>query len=88
MIIELPDIDSIKAKRRIVHSLRDKLRIRFRVSAAEVDLQDSLSFTQIGCVMASNSRQFGESVMQKILLFTENEIPGRIHDVQITSEQY
>jgi uncharacterized protein YlxP (DUF503 family) len=88
MIIELPDIDSIKAKRRIVHSLRDKLRIRFRVSAAEVDLQDSLSFTQIGCALVSNSREFGESVMQKILLFAENEVPGRIQDVHITSEQY
>ncbi|MDR1932781.1 MAG: DUF503 domain-containing protein [Spirochaetales bacterium] len=88
MIIELPDIDSIKTKRRIVHSLRDKLRVRFRVSAAEVDLQDSLSFTQIGCAMVSNSRRFGESVMQKILKFCEDEVPGRIQDVQISSERY
>ena len=88
LIIELPDIDSIKAKRRIVHSLRDRIRIKFKVSAAEVDLQDSLSFTQIGCALVSNSRQFGESVMQKILLFAENEVPGRIQDVQITSEQF
>ncbi|MDR1317725.1 MAG: DUF503 domain-containing protein [Spirochaetales bacterium] len=88
MIIELPDIDSIKAKRRIVHSLRDRLRSRFRVSAAEVDLQDSLGFSQIGCALVSNSRQFGETVMQKILRFCEDEVPGRIMDVQITSEQY
>jgi uncharacterized protein YlxP (DUF503 family) len=88
LIIELPDIDSIKANRRIVHSLRDKLRTRFRVSAAEVDLQDSLKFTQIGCALVSNSRQFGETVMQKILGFCEDEVPGRIQDVQITSEQY
>jgi uncharacterized protein YlxP (DUF503 family) len=88
LIIELPDIDSIKTKRRIVHSLRDRLRVRFRVSAAEVDLQDSLRFTQIGCALVSNSRQFGEAVMQKILKFCEDEIPGRIQDVHITSEQY
>jgi uncharacterized protein YlxP (DUF503 family) len=88
LIIELPDIDSIKAKRRIVHSLRDRLRTRFRVSAAEVDLQDALSFTQIGCALVSNSKQFGETVMQKILSFCEDEVPGRIQDVQITSEQY
>ncbi|MDR2588893.1 MAG: DUF503 domain-containing protein [Spirochaetales bacterium] len=88
MIIELPDIDSIKDKRRLVHSLRDKLRRRFQVSAAEVDLQDALLFTQIGCALVSNSRTHGEEVMQKILRFAENESPGRIQDVQITSEQF
>ena len=88
LIIELPGVDSLKDKRRIVHSLRDKLRSRFRVSAAEVDLLDSLSFTQIGCALVSNSKQFGETVMQKILAFCEDEAPGRIQDVQIFSERY
>ena len=88
LIIELPEVDSIKTKRRIVHSLRDRLRTRFRVSAAEVDLLDSLGFTQIGCALVSNSKEFGESVMQKILKYCEDQVPGRIQDVQITSEQY
>jgi len=88
IIIELPDVSSIKEKRRIVHSLRDKMRLRFRLSAAEVDLQDSLGFTQIGGALVSNSREFGERVMQKVLLFIENEAPGRVQDVQILSEIY
>ena len=88
IIIELPDVGSIKEKRRIVHSLRDRMRLKFRVSAAEVDLQDSLSFTQLGGAIVSNSKDFGESVMQKVLLFIENEAPGRIQDVQIRSEIY
>lgn len=88
IIIELPEVSSIKEKRRIVHSLRDKMRIRFRLSAAEVDLQDSLGFTQIGAALVSNSREFGERVMQKVLLFIENEAPGRVQDVQILSEIY
>ena len=87
-IIELPEIGSIKEKRRIVNSLRDKMHRRFRLSAAEVDLQESLGFTQIGGALVSNSRSFGESVMQKVLLFVENEAPGRIQDVQITSEYF
>ncbi len=88
IIIELPDVGSIKEKRRIVHSLRDRMRLKFRVSAAEVDLQDSLSFTQLGGAIVSNSKDFGESVMQKVLLFIENEAPGRVQDVQIRSEIY
>lgn len=88
IIIEMPEIGSIKEKRRIVNSLRDKMRIRFKVSAAEVDLQDSLGFAQIGGALVSNSKQFGESVMQKVLAFVENESPGRVQDVQIRSEIY
>ena len=36
----------------------------------------------------SNSASYGESVMQKILKFAEEEVPGRLHDVEIHSERY
>ena len=86
LIIEIPDAASIKDKRRVVVSLRDRLQRKFKLSAAEVDLQDSLRFSQIGGALVSNSRQFGESIMQKVLRFVEDEAPGRIQDVQISSE--
>mgnify|MGYP000013983760 CR=1 FL=1 len=38
VILELPDVTSIKEKRRIVKSLREKLISRYRITAAEVDL--------------------------------------------------
>lgn len=87
-IIELPDIDSIKDKRRILKSLKDKLQRKYRLSVSEVDLHASHSFSQIGAAYVSNSRRFGESVLQKAMNFVEGEIPGRIHDVEIHSEQY
>ncbi len=86
LILELPDVTSIKDKRKIVKSLKDRLRIKYHISAAEVDLQDSLAFTQIGGAVVSNSRTFGESIMQKVLHFVEDEVPGRLQDVKITSE--
>lgn len=87
-IIELPDLGSIKEKRRIVKSLKDKLQQRYKLSVSEIDLQDSLSFSQVGAALVSNSRQFGESVLHKAMNFVEVEIPGRIHDIQIYSELY
>ena len=87
-IIELPDLGSIKEKRRIVKSLKDKLRQRYQLSVSEVDLQDSLSFSQVGAALVSNSRTFGESVLQKAMNFVEIEVPGRIHDIHIHSEHY
>ena len=88
VIFQIPDVDSIKAKRQIVRSVKDKLQSRFHMSAAEVDLQDSLSFAQIGGALVSNSRAFGESVLQKAFAMIENEVPVRIQDVSIYSEEF
>ena len=88
MIFEIPDVLSIKDKRKIIRSLKDKLRFRFHMSAAEVDLQDSLTFGQIGGALVSNSQVFGESVMHKALDMIEKEIPVRIQDIKIYSEEF
>ena len=87
-IFEIPDVDSIKEKRRVIRSIKDKLQRRFHMSAAEVDLQDSLSFAQIGAALVSNSRDFGESVMHKAFDMIEKEVPVRIQDMSIHSEEY
>jgi len=88
LIFEIPDVDNIKEKRRIIRSVKDKLQRRFHMSAAEVDLQDSLSFGQIGGALVSNSRTFGESIMQKAFQMIENETPVRIQDMSIHSEEF
>ena len=88
LIFEIPDVSSIKEKRKVLNSMKDKLRRRFQMSAAEVDLQDSLAFGQIGGALVSNSRTFGESVMHKALEMLEKEMPVRIHDMKIYSEEF
>ncbi|MDR2952748.1 MAG: DUF503 domain-containing protein [Treponema sp.] len=88
IIFEIPDVDSIKEKRRVIRSVRDKLRRRFHMSAAEVDLQDSLSFAQIGGAYVSNSPVFGESVLRKAFDMIEKETPVRIQDMSIHSEEF
>ena len=88
MIFEIPDVDSLKEKRRVIRSIKDKLQRRFHMSAAEVDLMDSLSYGQIGGAFVSNSKSFGESVMQKAFQMIETENPIRIQDVKIHSEEF
>jgi uncharacterized protein YlxP (DUF503 family) len=88
MILEIPDVGSLKEKRRIVRSVKDKLQRRFHLSAAEVDLHDSLAFAQIGGALVSNSKTFGESVLQKAFAMIENEVPVRIQDINIHSEEF
>jgi uncharacterized protein YlxP (DUF503 family) len=86
--LELVGIGSIKEKRRIVLSLKEKLQRRFRLSVAEVDLQDDLGRARLGAACVSNSRRFGESVLHKALALVEKEAPGRVAGAQIFSEVY
>ena len=86
--LELPPLESIKDKRRIVASIKEKLRVRFRLAVAEVALQESLSLAQIGAAYVSNSKDFGESVLHKVLRFVEDHAEGRLEDAQIFSEVY
>ena len=88
ILFEVPEADTIKEKRRILRSIKDKLQRRFHLSVAEVDLQDSLSFGQIGGALVSNSKAFGETVLHKALAMIETEVPVRIQDVRIYSEEF
>jgi uncharacterized protein YlxP (DUF503 family) len=88
LIIELPESTSLKDKRSVVSSVKTRLRTKFRVSCAEVDLLDSMAFAEIGAALVSNSREFGEKVMHKALAVVENEFGVRVRDAQIHSEVY
>jgi len=88
IIFEIPDVDSIKEKRRVIKSAMEKMRRRFHMSAAEIDLQDSLSFAQIGGAIVSNSRVHGETVLRKAFDMIEKETPVRIQDMRIHSEEF
>ena len=88
VLFEVPESSSLKDKRRVVKSIKDKLRLRFHVSCAETDLQESLRFAQLGAAIVSNSTDFGETVMRKALEVIEGEFSLRIHDSSIASETY
>lgn len=88
VVFELPEITSLKDKRRVVMAIKQRTKRKFSVSCAEVDLMDSLRFSQIGVALVSNSKEFGEKVMNSVLLFIEDGFDLRIHDSQIHSESF
>lgn len=88
VIIELPEAFTIKDKRRVVVMAKERIRTKFHISCAEVDLQDSIRFAQLGGALVSNSREYGEKVMQKTLAFVEDGLALKVHDAQIHSEMY
>jgi uncharacterized protein YlxP (DUF503 family) len=86
--IELPPLESIKDKRRIVVSLKEKLANKFHMSVAEVGDLDSARFAHLGAAFVSNSKSFGETVMHKALSFVEKNCEGVLLDAEVMSETY
>ena len=86
--IELPPLESIKDKRRIVVSLKEKLANKFHLSVAEVGDLDSVRYAHLGAALVSNSRTFGESVMHKALAFVEKNCEGVLRDEEVLSETF
>ncbi|MCE5255256.1 MAG: DUF503 domain-containing protein [Spirochaetaceae bacterium] len=88
LIMELPETSSLKDKRTIVMGMKSKLHRKFNISSAEVDLQDSLVFAELGGALVSNSKAFGEKVMNGAAQFIEDNFPVRIQSLQIHSEVF
>ncbi|MEM5947991.1 DUF503 domain-containing protein [Spirochaetia bacterium 38H-sp] len=88
IIIELPAIGSIKEKRSIISSLKRKVQQRYKISFAEVDLNDSHSFAEFGAAVVSNSAEHGRKQLNKVLEFIESEGQGRIYDYWFHTEYY
>ena len=61
------DSQSLKDKRRIVKSLRDRIRNRFNVSVSEVDSLDLRQQATLGIALATNDRVFADQVLAKVV---------------------
>ena len=74
--IYIPDSRSLKDKRQVLRSLKDRLRGRFNVAVAELDYQDSLQHSQVGIVSISNNAAHLEQSLRTVLNDAE-ELLGR-----------
>ncbi|MEE9218687.1 MAG: DUF503 domain-containing protein [Acidobacteriota bacterium] len=81
--IFLPASRSLKDKRRVVRSLKDRLRGRYNISLAEVDHQETHQRTALGIVSIANDRQQIERLFQKLQTDVERAIPGDLLEVEI-----
>ena len=61
--LHLAGCQSLKDKRRVVKSLKDRLHQRFNVSAAEVDHQDVWQRAALACSVVTTDRRHAEEVL-------------------------
>lgn len=63
----IPESQSLKDKRQVLHSLKDRLRGKFNLSVAEVDGQDLWQKAVLGMACLANDGHHVEQVLEQAL---------------------
>ena len=69
---------SLKEKRHVLRSLKDRLRNRFNVSVAEVDGQDTWQRSVVAVVTVSGERQRVQDLLSKVESEAERILGGEL----------
>ncbi len=69
--IHIPDARSLKDKRQVIRSLKDRLRGHFNVAIAELDHQDTWQRALVGVVSLSSDVAHLEQSLQAVLAESE-----------------
>lgn len=67
--LRLQNAHSLKEKRHVVKSLKDRLRHKFNVAVAEIDFQDLWQRAAVAAVTVSADHEYAEKTLQSV----ENE---------------
>jgi len=69
----LPESRSLKDKRQVIKSLKDRIRRRFEVAVAEVDHNDLWQRSALGIATVSTASQHANEVLSKAIRLIEQE---------------
>jgi len=70
--LRLFDSSSLKDKRRVIKSIKDRVRNKFNVSIAEIDELDKWQWAILGIACVSNDSAFTNSVLSNVVEYINN----------------
>lgn len=71
VVLAIPGTGSLKEKRSVVKKLLDRVRARFHVSAAEVDLQDVHTQAVLGVVTVGSETRRVAPILERVVDFID-----------------
>ena len=83
LTLYMSESGSLKGKRRILRSIKDRLRSQFNVSVAEVDHQDLWQKAELAIALAAADREYADKVLQTILGKVESWRLAEVIDVEM-----
>ena len=83
--IYIPEAHSLKDKRQVLRSLKDRLRGKFNVAVAELEGQDSWQRSVVGVVSVANNAGYLEQAMRTVLEESERHLGRDLagHELEI-----
>jgi uncharacterized protein YlxP (DUF503 family) len=75
---------SLKDKRRVLRSLKDRIRRTFNVSVAEVEDNDKWQSAVLGVVTVSNDKAHANEVLSKVVNFVEEDGEARLENYRMS----
>lgn len=67
IVLFVPDKNSLKGKRQVIKSIKDRVRNKYNVSIAEVADHDLWQRAVLGIALVGNEKKFVNQVMDKVL---------------------
>ena len=80
--LHIPGVSSLKAKRSVVRSLKERIRSRVRAAVAEVDHQDLWQRAALGVAVVSGERGQVLEMLQAVRSLVEGQYEAQLIDWQ------
>ena len=77
------DVHSLKEKRKIVKSIIGRIKNKFNVSIAEVDMNDNHQWAQIGYSIVGNDNRLVNAKMDKVINMADDLGLAMVADTEI-----
>jgi len=75
---------SLKDKRMVLRSLKDRIRQKFNVAVAEVEDNDKWQLGVLGIVTVSNDKAHANEVLSRVVNFVEEDGEARLENFRMT----
>ncbi len=82
--MRIPDATSLKLKRMVVKSIKDRIRNKFNVSVSEISYLSSRQRCSLGVAHLSTARSFTHQVLSEVVKFIEACRQIEVVDFQMT----
>lgn len=82
--LSIPGADSLKAKRMVLRSLKDRIRREFNVSIAEIGENDQWQSAILAIAVVCNDKRFANQVLSKVVDFIETTHDSVLDDYTLS----
>jgi uncharacterized protein YlxP (DUF503 family) len=83
-----PESQSLKDKRMVVRSIKDRTRLKFNVAIAEVASQDAWQEAVLGFAVVANDKRFVQEMVAKVVNYIDGLALAKIIDDEKDIIQY